>query len=307
MKIVKLLIIGLIFIYNQVFSQLSNDAEKNNCYMLKGLYFGQKTPGLVPVIFAPGIISKEGRNESYATYSPNGDAFYFEANDTIYYMEFKDSIWTNPKVADFVGHHGKGNYLKISPNGKIFNFNYQGDIYICKRENNKWNLAEKLPSQINSEKFECGASIANDQSIYYASHRDGTKGACDIFYSQYKKGQYQPPINIDNFNTSSSECGVYISPDNDFIIFTGFNRADGWGSTDMYISFPLKDGSWSNPQNMGSGLNTMDAEWPLAFTPDRKYFLFGRNIKIGDKNNQDIYWVDSKVIFNIIDKRNNSN
>jgi hypothetical protein len=133
--------------------------------------------------------------------------------------------------------------------------------------------------------------MSPDHSVYFASQREGSKGQCDIFYSKFRNGKYETPINLENFNTNGSECVVYVSPKSDFIIFTGFhNRKDGFGSTDMYISFPLKDGYWSTPKNMGAKFNSANPEMPLSVSPDGKYFFY-RRIQVSSKI-VEIYWVD---------------
>jgi hypothetical protein len=43
---------------------------------LEGAYLGQKPPGMVPEIFAPGYISTEKR-ELNSVFTPNGKEFYF--------------------------------------------------------------------------------------------------------------------------------------------------------------------------------------------------------------------------------------
>jgi Tol biopolymer transport system component len=130
--------------------------------------------------------------------------------------------------------------------------------------------------------------MALDHTIFYGSQREGTQGACDIFYSKFKDGKYETPVNIDKFNTPGSECGVYISPRQKFVIFTAYGRPEGFGITDMYISFPQKDGEWSSPQNMGAKINTAGPEWPLSVSPDGKYFFYISNKKI--------HWVNIRVM-----------
>ena len=40
-------------------------------------YFGQKPPGLMPEIFAPGIVSLKGRVQGSVSFSPNLNEMYF--------------------------------------------------------------------------------------------------------------------------------------------------------------------------------------------------------------------------------------
>jgi hypothetical protein len=290
-----LVLIALVFttFCNLVLSQ-NSIKNKQEVKIPDGQYFGLTTPGMTPEIFTPEIpLFKEGK-VTFIFFAPDGKTFYFQAGDTIYYMKFLRGHWYEPEIADFLGKEGKKGVLNISPDGKLLLFNKDGDIMECKRNGEGWSSPEKLPEQISSDKYECGSSMAMDHSIFYASQREGTKGHCDIYYSNFKNGKYETPVNIEKFNTPGSECGVIVSPKEEFIIFTSYGRPAGYGINDMYVSFPLKDGSWSESQNMGAQLNTAGSEWPLCLSPDGKYFFFIRS-NVSDKSSE-IYWVDSKVI-----------
>jgi hypothetical protein len=274
----------------------SQNSIKNNqeIKIPDGQYFGLKMPGMTPEIFAPGIpFFKEGK-VSFIFFAPDGKAFYFTAGDTTYYMKLSGGHWKKPEVADFLAKEGKIGVLNISPDGKLLLFNKDGDIMECKSTGEGWSSPEKLPGQISSDKYECGSSMANDHSIFYASQREGTKGHCDIYYSKFEDGKYLSPVNLEKFNTPGSECGVIVSPEEEFIVFTSYGRPSGYGINDMYVSFPLKDGSWSEPQNMGAQINTAGSEWPLCLSPDGKCFFFVRSDI--SNNSSGIYWVDSKII-----------
>ena len=224
-------------------SQKKNSSEIKEQTFLKEYYFNQKPPGLTPVVFAPGKISLPGRVESFAAYSPSGDRFYYQAGDTVLYMDFKNNEWSQPAIATFIGKNGICKYLRISSDGNTIIYNSGGDLYATKRLDDTWSEPIKFPDQVNSDRYECVACLTDDQSIYYASQRDGTKGQCDIFYSKYVDGEYQSPVPVEAFNTFRSECNVLISPNNNFIIFTCFENEDSYGSSDMYISYSLDEGN----------------------------------------------------------------
>jgi len=65
-----LMLIAVICVNTQV-----NDFEQ-----LTGPYFGQKPPGMIPEIFAPGIVSSTEATEYGITFSPDGKEFYFNRN-----------------------------------------------------------------------------------------------------------------------------------------------------------------------------------------------------------------------------------
>ena len=70
--------------------------------VLKGDYLGQTPPGDVPSIFAPGIVSVNGRYEQGVSFSPDLKEIYFTAHkkgesSSVYFSKLLDKKWTNPK------------------------------------------------------------------------------------------------------------------------------------------------------------------------------------------------------------------
>src|SRR5690606_22414416 len=58
-----------------------------------------------------------------------------------------------------------------------------------------------------------------------------------------------------DINTSMNEGAQNISQDGEWLIFTGCNFPEGYGSCDLYISY-LTTSGWSTPENLGPGFNT---------------------------------------------------
>jgi hypothetical protein len=73
-------------------------------------------------------------------------------------------------------------------------------------------------------------------------------------------------------------------------------REDGYGDSDIYISFLKQDGSWSAAINLGDKINTQGWEAAASVTPDGKYIFFSRNMGSENYENVDIMWVDAQII-----------
>ena len=74
---------------------------------------------------------------------------------------------------------------------------------------------------------------------------------------------------------------------------------DGYGDSDIYISFKQNDGTWGNAINLGDKINTSAWEASASITPDGKYLFFSRNVGSNNFENVDIFWVDAKVVFDL--------
>lgn len=150
-----------------------------------------------------------------------------------------------------------------------------------------------LDTAINTHGNEYYMSFTADESIYFSSNWQADKKVMqdfNIYRSDSREGEYQKAQMLpQEINSSSYETDVFISPDESYMIFCSI-RADGFGKGDLYISFQDANGNWSGAENMGDKINTTGHE-PCPFvSQDGKYFFY--------TSNQDIYWIDAKIIEN---------
>ena len=105
MKTTKLLMLIIVISLNTVFAQ-ENIENASSFPPLEGPYLGQIPPGLTPEVFAPGLVSIDGRYEFGISFSSDLNEIYFSAmevdqNIAIYYSKLKDKKWSPIKKADF--------------------------------------------------------------------------------------------------------------------------------------------------------------------------------------------------------------
>ena len=133
----------------------------------------------------------------------------------------------------------------------------------------------------------------------------------------YKNGQYGAAQKVKApISTEYWENDPYIAPDESFLIFQS-DRPGAFGRGDLFISYKLKNGLWSEPRNLGKGINTKRSGEACPWvTPDRKYMFFSsgtrtlpnysavpltREKKIRILNqpghgSEDVFWVSGKII-----------
>ena len=90
-----------------------------------------------------------------------------------------------------------------------------------------------------------------------------------------------------NINSPQNEGAQNISQDGQWLIFTGCNFPDGFGSCDLYISYLSAEG-WSAPQNMGNRINTEAWESAPSLSPDKQDLYFASR-RPGGYGGSDIY------------------
>jgi len=283
--------------------------------VLKGPYLGQSPPGLEPEIFAPGIVSTQ-RNEINSVFTPDGREFYFSVfgggrGYTIVTMKEGEDGWSAPEVAAFSGDysevdmfitHGGEQFFFISKrpieNGGARSSGYQ--IWVMDRRSGGWDEPRHLGGTINFGPRQLYPTVARDGTLYFNSNARG-HGKGDFFQAAYVDGAYADPENLGSaINTQHDETDALIAPDKDWLIFTSVGRPDSYGSGDLYIAFREADGSWSVAQNMGERINTSSSEFCPMLSPDGNFFFFTS----GRRGNDDIYWVDARIIETFRAERN---
>ncbi|MBQ4822440.1 PD40 domain-containing protein [Aquimarina sp. MMG016] len=210
------------------------------------------------------------------TISPTQDEAYFTAQgyngelSIIIKVTKKEGKWSSPKVAPFSGQYGDLEAM-FSPNGlKLFFVSNRPldktktepkdqDIWYIERSNNlsEWSEPKNIGSPINTKGDEFYPSIASNGNMYYTSTAAPTKGKDDIFFSEWKNNTYTTPVSLSEaINSKGYEYNAYIAPDESFLIFGGYQRKDGLGSGDLYISRKDENGNWSEAKNLMVTINS---------------------------------------------------
>ena len=110
--------------------------------------------------------------------------------------------------------------------------------------------------------------------------------------SEFNQGIYQNPVNLGpKLNTEYHEWDTYTAPDEGYMIFCS-TKPGGLGDDDLYVTFKVADGSWTEAVHMGKEINSNKSENRPYVTSDGKYFFYTST----KRGNRDIYWVETKVI-----------
>jgi Tol biopolymer transport system component len=312
--------------------------SEENWPILKGQYLGQKLPGKIPEIFAPGIIS-HGFHENGIFFSLDGKEIFYSTSDSKYvfktfmYLKIENNQWSAPEPAPF----SKGEYTHsafFSPDGRKLYFSSKRpvdadgaqkkdlDIWVIEKKGRLWGKPVHLKDPLNTDKSEQITSVSKNGTIYLRTDYQG-KGKWAIYFSRMKDGKYLAAEKMSNvINAGYNEGNPCISTDESFLIFKS-GRPGGYGNTDLYVSFKLSDGSWDEPINLGPQINSPQYELEPRLSPDGKYLFFTSfrkhhpSIFKGKTYSQliklyrhpqngygTLYWVDAKVIYQLKPKEN---
>lgn len=110
----------------------------------------------------------------------------------------------------------------------------------------------------------------------------------DFFSSEMKNEEWIEAKPLPGaINTSLNEGGQQITQDGQWLVYTGCNFPDSYGSCDLYISYLTPNG-WGGRENLGSSINTESWESTPCISPDKNELYFSSN-RPGGFGGSDIY------------------
>ncbi|MCW5518170.1 TolB family protein [Muriicola sp. Z0-33] len=301
-NIIKFSVLAFIIFLGACKTEKSNTKDNDSLDKKSFYYLDQKPPGSTPEVFAPGIVSINGRTETSISFSPDLKELYFDAKhedeaSQIYFTKLIDGTWTPVKVANLTKSNKKEEmHPFVSPNGKRIYFTAFDSIFsderiwYVNRLNDSWSDAIKLNSPVNDDKV-FFANHAKNGGLYYFNLSN-----FKTYYAPDKKGEFVEPQSVE------IDMGhhAFISPNNDYLLVTERNNEEkNRKDNDIYVYFRNQDGTWSKPINLGATVNTNFSEKTPSISPDGKYLFFGRDERNIEPGLSNIYWVSTEIIENL--------
>ena len=255
--------------------------------------------------------------------SSEGDEIYFSVQsyvDEVSLVAFAKKIndkWMEPEIVNFSGKYfdiepflaQDGLKLYFASNRPLKESESESkdfDIWYVERKDNNsdWSNPINVGTPINSNSDEFYPSIANNNNFYFTCNERSTKGKDDIFVSYWKGDKYLEPVSLsDSINTDGYEFNAFIAPNNSYIIFTAYQRKDGFGSGDLYISYKISDSTWTNAKNLGKEINSDKMDYcPFVDVKTNTFYFTSKRSEI---NNSDKGFSSLQDFFNDMKKYEN--
>jgi outer membrane protein OmpA-like peptidoglycan-associated protein/Tol biopolymer transport system component len=157
--------------------------------------------------------------------------------------------------------------------------NFNEDFFESRFENGQWNTSESLSGNINSEQNEGAQTISQDGQLLVftgCNFPDGY-GNCDLYFSILTRQGWSLPKNMGpNVNTEFWESAPCLSPDKRDLYFASRDPG-GYGGIDLYVTHRLPNGQWSDPENLGPGINAAGDESCPFIHADNQTLYFTSN------------------------------
>ncbi|WP_105170047.1 PD40 domain-containing protein [Pseudoalteromonas sp. T1lg23B] len=267
------------FLMISVLAFSSNSFSQETLSKSSSPYLGQKPPGLTPEVFAPNLVSSEHKDWT-GHFTPDMKAYYFtrlsENKASKFVITSEHNGWKVSKLSPPLGG-------TISPDGKVM---HSGNKY-RERTDDGWSELKSLGPMFEAIQIMVLSASTNGTYVFDERTEIGT-----IRYSRLIDGTREAPKAFHKkINTGKWTAHPFIAADESYIIWDS-EREDGYGDSDLYISFQQQDGSWGAGINLGSEINTTGPDTGGVVSPDGKYLFFNRKVS---EHDTDVYWVDTQI------------
>ena len=258
-----------------------------------GPFLNQPLPGDTAILFAPGLVSVEGRYEYGVSFSPDGRELLFTAQDPagpsgLVQFLAEDSGWVGPKDVSLTGGQ-KAEEIEafFTPSGRSIYFAAYDEgldvrIWAVDRDRDGWRSPREL-----------GSPLSDGPAFFPTTTAEGT-----VYYTNLTERRiFRAKVSGDSVgpaeDTGLNAMHAFIAPDESFALLDARRSGEEMGA-DIFVSFRQPDGAWSQLVDLGPGVNTGFSETCPSLSPDGKFIFFSRYNEVGEVSN--IYWVSSRLI-----------
>jgi len=259
--------------------------------------------GFLPEVFDDYLVVRDLALE--------GEEVYFTIQSlqneisAIAYLKIENGVPSKVEICDFSGQYldlepflsSDGNRLYFVSNRPVPNDTTERsdyNIWYVEREYQamKWSSPVYLQSPVNTINNEFYPSIGASNNLYFTSDRPESMGADDLFMAFWDGNEYSEINNLGPLiNSVGYEYNAYVSPDESILIFGAYNREDGMGSGDLYLSLKDENGNWILAENLGDEINSPQMDYcPFYCLSDSTLYFTSRRTLVEN---------DSKEIKNI--------
>ena len=185
----------------------------------------------------------------------DGPATFNRAGDTIYYSR-------NLVV--------EGNFKLLST------YRNKLGLFYAVSEGKGWERIREL--RFNTEWFNITMpSLSHDgRRLYFASDKPDGEGGLDIYYSNWKNGYWEDPVNLGpEVNTEGNETYPFVTETGE--LFFASDGRGGLGGKDIYVTKQKANG-WHSPVRLAAPLNSEYDDFGIVTTAEVKegYFSSAR-------------------------------
>lgn len=157
-----------------------------------------------------------------------------------------------------------------------------------KELSNYYFAPENLGDSVNSAFSEYYPSVTVTDSLLVFTRR-GKYMREDFFSSSFVAKQFSKAVPIGgDINEEPQKGAITVSQDGEWMLFAGRFAERGYDNFDLYIAYATPQG-WSDPENLGTAINTEFWESAPTLSPDKRTLYFSSS-RPGGYGGRDLYF-----------------
>ncbi len=248
----------------------------------------------------------EDINGDYSDFGPilnaEGTKMYFTSSrevdgmkDNIWVSERVYGSWSDPVMIDELSSNKNEALGAVSPDmdeaflfGNFLSKSKKGDIYMSRNKNGVWEKPA-LIAGVNSKYTEIQPYVFEDV-MFFASNREDSFGALDIYVCERSNGSWRTPQNLGSIvNTDMNEQTPFLDWDGKTLFFASDGHA-GLGGLDLFKTEKIGDTwqDWSEPENLGLVVNSVRNDRYFYNCRDKEIAYISSD-RFDGKGKEDIY------------------
>jgi hypothetical protein len=200
--------------------------------------------------------------------------------------------WAEPTPLEEFGTY-EANRAKVeivNEDGKLFVYQPDngGNLYFSEPTNSGWTTLNEFDTKMKKSMVESHFFINDHEDrIFFSSKKSGQYDIYESFRDPDTREWTEPTLVL-GINTSADEDSPYLSHDGERLYFSS-NRPESIGGYDIFVSYKLPNtNAWSEPENLGFPINTIDDEMNFEINPGDKTGFFSSN-RLHGEGGFDIY------------------
>ncbi len=212
-------------------------------------------------------------------------------------QEFFDSKFRK-NVGRVINTEGTESCPVITSDGSRLYFNRtakgdeNGDLWYADIEpDGTFSTPVRIPAPINNADDNWAVSVAQDNNslVLAGEYRDGETFSGFSVTNRTSSGwSYPSDLTIENHYSNATQTSYFMSADREILVL-GVERNDTRGKDDLYVSFKLPDGTYSEPVSLGDDINGPEDEMTPFLAPDNTTLYFSSKSYEDSYGSADVY------------------
>lgn len=226
--------------------------------------------------FSP-IVTADGRTLYFCGEGFPGNI----GKEDIFVSRKEGGRWSDPEIISELSTAEENESPKsISADGNTLLFFLSGMIAYSRKTSQGWSKPQTYPSTVNIGSWQSDGFLSADGKVLFFIHGDSWGTDKDIYISHKQEdGSWGQAVRLnETINTGKIERSPFLHPDMKTLYFSSAGHG-GMGGMDVFVTTRLDDSweNWSEPQNLGKEINTVDDDWGYKVSTDgRKAFFAAR-------------------------------